>query len=78
MKDQIGHLQAEKSATLRKIDNTRKEHQKMLLELQRLKDTTEDKDKEIAELDGEIDSLYDQMEQYEQIIAQKNAAIKEL
>ena len=26
MKDQIGHLQAEKSATLRKIDATRKEH----------------------------------------------------
>lgn len=44
----------------------------MLQELQRLKDTTEDKDKEIAELDGDIDALYDQMEEYEQIIAQKN------
>jgi chromosome segregation ATPase len=72
MKDQIHHLQAEKAATLRKIEQTRKEHQKMLQELQRLKETTEDRDREIGELDGEIDALYDQMEEYEQIIAQKN------
>ena len=31
----------------------------MLLELQRLRDATDDKDKEIADLDGEIDALYD-------------------
>ena len=59
MRDQISHLEAEKAATLRKIEATRKEHEKMLLELQRLRDATDDKDKEIGDLDGEIDALYD-------------------
>ena len=72
MNDQIAMLQTEKQATLEAIAKARSEHAKLLNEHQRLVATTENKDETIARLDAQIDSLFDEMEEYEQEIALKN------